>query len=110
MSGNLVVNLVHEVSGTKTFYEETSPINPYRKKILESSKLKASANEKIKSDTKEEKFIDSLENIVGQRGNVVCRHFSFPQNVMKAGFVRVVKALDCVVKKGSKLELTDLKS
>ena len=68
-------------------------------KILEITKLKAFADNKINVDQMMISVFDRVENNVGKGENAGCQHFLlFPQCSQKASFLEVVKSQDCVVK------------
>ena len=68
-------------------------------KILDCSKLKAFADDKIKVFEMMIFVFDRVENIVGKGENAGYQHFLlFPTMFSKGLFVKVVKSRDCVVK------------
>ena len=67
-------------------------------KILDLSKLKAFAEDKIKVTEKMKFALEMTENIVGKGGNADYQHFLlFPQYFQDFIF-KVVKSHDCVIK------------
>ena len=68
--------------------------------ILDWSKLKAFADDKLKCENQKLKFdMGRVENIVGKGENGGYQHFLlFPTMFSKGLFFRVVKRRDCVVK------------
>ena len=68
-------------------------------KILDCSKLKAFADDKIKVFEMMIFVFDRVENIVGKGENAGYQHFLlFPTMFLKGLFYKVVKSQDCVVK------------
>ena len=68
-------------------------------KILDWSKFKALADDKIKVLKMMIFVFDRVENIMGKEGNAGYQLFLlFPQFFHKAFYFRVVKSRDCVVK------------
>ena len=68
-------------------------------KILDHSKLKAFADDKINVTAKQKFVLGRVENIVGEGKNAGYQHFSpFPTMISKGFYFKVVKCLDCVVK------------
>ena len=65
-------------------------------KILDRSKLKAFADDKINATEKLRCVSEKIENILGKRENTAFSPFS--KIFSKASFLRVVKSRDCVVK------------
>ena len=67
-------------------------------KILDWSKLKAFADEKLNEVEKMKFVLEWLDNMVGKGDNVRFQHFLlFLLCFQKASFLGVVKSLDCVV-------------
>ena len=67
--------------------------------ILDWSKFKAFADDKIKVAKMMIFVLDGVENIVGKGENAGYWHFIiFPQFFQKASFLVVVKSRDCMVK------------
>ena len=67
--------------------------------ILDWSKLKALADDKINLNKNSKLVLGREENIVGKRENAGYQHFLlFPQCFQKAACFMVVKSPDCVVK------------
>ena len=62
-------------------------------KILDQSKLKAFADDKLKVIQRAKIVVDTTENIVGKEKNAGHQH-----NAPKRLFLQGVKSLDCVVK------------
>ena len=75
-------------------------IKPFpNNKILDRSKLKALADDKIKVLKMIIFVLDRVENIVGKGENAGYKHFLlFPQCFQKVYFLGVVKSRDCVAK------------
>ena len=69
-------------------------------KILDWSKLKAFADNKINVNAKMKFGMEKVENIVGKGENAVYQHFLlfFPQMFSKGFLLKVIKSRDCVVK------------
>ena len=68
-------------------------------KVLDLSKWKAFADDKINVTEKLKLVLGRIENIVGKGENAGYQHFLlFPQCFQKAYFNKVVKCRDCVVK------------
>ena len=68
-------------------------------KILDRSKLKAFADDKINVTEKLKFVLGRIENILGKGENAGYQHFLlFPKCFQKPPFFRVVKSRDCVVK------------
>ena len=68
-------------------------------KILDATKLKAFADDKINLVQLMISVFDRVENIVGKGENAGYQHFLlFPQCFQKTSFLGVVKSQDCVVK------------
>ena len=68
-------------------------------KILDWSKLKAFADEKINVTEKLKFVLGRVESIVGKGENAGFQHFLlFPQMFSKGLFLRVIKSRDCVEK------------
>ena len=67
-------------------------------KILDQSKLKAFADDKIDFVEMMIYILDMVENTVGKGENAGYQHFLLFLQFSKAFFLRVVKSLDCVVK------------
>ena len=68
-------------------------------KILDVSKLKAFADDKLNVAQMMTYVFDRVENIVGKRENAGHQHFHlFPQFFQTASDLGVVKRRDCVVK------------
>ena len=65
-------------------------------KILDSSKLKAFANDKINVTEKLNFVFARIQNIVGKQENAGYQHFLLFSQVL---FPKVVTSLDCAVKK-----------
>ena len=68
-------------------------------KILDVTKWKAFADDKINVAQMMISVIDRVENIVGKGKNAGYQHFLlFPQCFQKSSCFKVIKSLDCVVK------------
>ena len=69
-------------------------------KILNQSKLKAFADDRLKMAQVAKLILDKIENIVGKEENAGYQHFLlFLQCFQKASSMRVVKRRDCLVKR-----------
>ena len=68
-------------------------------KILDWSKLKVFADDKISVNEKLKFGLERVENIVGKGENAGYQHFFlFPQCFQKGLHLKIVKSQDCVVK------------
>ena len=66
--------------------------------ILDVTKLKAFADDRINEAKMVICVFNRIENIVGKEENAGYQHFSFSLMLSKGSFLGVVKSRDCVVK------------
>ena len=79
----------------EVYYFNSSPND----KLLNVTKLKAFAADKLNVAKMMISLFDRVEKTVGKGENAACQHFLFfPQCFPKALFFRVIKSWDCVVK------------
>ena len=80
-------------------YSDENDISLPNDKILDGSKLKAFADDKINVNKKIKFALGRIESIVGKGENAGYQHFLlFPQCFQKAPYMGVVNSCDCVVK------------
>ena len=85
------------MSSADTFNLYRSEILFYGK-ILDGSKFKAFADDKMNVAQMMTSVFDRVENIVGKGENAGYQHFFFPPIFQKVSFHVVFKSRDCVVK------------